>query len=221
PFPCPYCHAGVTAAEEEAGRRTQCQACGASLVVPAAGTVTAVEAALNPAPPRPRLPVRTRRLLADAEQMRRAFGTSSLIRVHSSEGDPPELYRIEYHVRGPARGPGGQPVPCDSHLVHIQLTSEYPRVPPRCKGVTPIFHPNIDPATVCVGDHWAAGELLVDLVVRIGEMIAYQAYNIKSPLDGEAAMWADLNPQRLPTDKRDLRSAEEIPARHGDDSGSR
>jgi hypothetical protein len=59
--------------------------------------------------------------------------------------------------------------------------------------LTPCFHPNIEPATICVGDHWTAGERLVDLVVRIGEMITYQAYNIKSPLDGEAAMWADLH----------------------------
>jgi hypothetical protein len=66
-------------------------------------------------------------------------------------------------------------------------------------------HPNFDPTTICVGDHWTAAERLVDLVVRIGEMIAYQAYNVKSPLDGEAAMWADLNQHRLPIDKRDLR----------------
>ena len=64
--------------------------------------------------------------------------------------------------------------------------------------LTPVFHPNIDPATICVGDHWTAGERLVDLAVRIGEMIAYQAYNIQSPLDAEAAMWADLNQQASP-----------------------
>jgi ubiquitin-protein ligase len=71
--------------------------------------------------------------------------------------------------------------------------------------LTPIFHPNIEPAMICVGDHWTAAERLVDLVIRIGEMIAYQEYNIKSPLDGEAAMWADKNPQYLPIDNRDLR----------------
>jgi ubiquitin-protein ligase len=71
--------------------------------------------------------------------------------------------------------------------------------------LTPIFHPNIDPSTICVGDHWTAGERLVDLVIRIGEMIAYQAYNIRSPLDGEAAMWADLNGEKLPIDARNLR----------------
>jgi tetratricopeptide (TPR) repeat protein/ubiquitin-protein ligase len=162
-----------------------------------------------PAPPRSRLPMRTRRLIADAEQIRRAFGRESLIRLQDTEGEPPELYRIEYHVHGLARGPDGQPVLRDTHLVEIQLTSEYPRVSPRCRVLTPIFHPNIDPSTICVGDHWAAGERLVDLVVRIGEMIAYQAYNIKSPLDGEAAMWADLNQQRLPLVGRDLRPAED------------
>jgi ubiquitin-protein ligase len=151
--------------------------------------------------------MRVRRLLADAEQMHQVTACSSLFRIQSTEGDPPDLYLIEYRVHGLAPGPGGKPAPRDMHLVQIQLTSEYPRVSPRCKVLTPIFHPNIDPTTVCVGDHWAAGERLVDLVVRIGEMIAYQAYNIKSPLDGEAAMWADLNRDRLPIDKRDLGAA--------------
>jgi hypothetical protein len=35
-------------------------------------------------------------------------------------------------------------------------------------------------------------------------MIAYQSYNIKSPLNGEAAMWADQHEFLLPTDKSDL-----------------
>lgn len=39
-------------------------------------------------------------------------------------------------------------------------------------------------------------------------MLVYQAYNIKSPLDGEAAMWADQNRQYLLIDNRDLRPQE-------------
>ena len=74
--------------------------------------------------------------------------------------------------------------------------------------LTPIFHPNIEPAAICVGDHWTASERLVDLIVRIGEMISFQTYNIKSPLDGEAAMWADLHHDRLPIDHRNLQPAE-------------
>ncbi|MEO6435728.1 MAG: hypothetical protein ABIP55_08190 [Tepidisphaeraceae bacterium] len=39
-------------------------------------------------------------------------------------------------------------------------------------------------------------------------MITFQAYNIKSPLDAEAAMWADLHLGRLPIDDRNVRPPE-------------
>lgn len=156
-------------------------------------------------PVKSKVPVRTRRLLADSEQMSRVFRGFPMIKVQSVMGNPPELYRVEYSIRGLVRGAGGNPVVRDTHLAEIQLTLEYPRQSPKCKMLTPIFHPNIDPVAICVGDHWTASERLVDLVVRIGEMIAYQAYNIKSPLDGEAAMWADLHRMELPMDRRDLR----------------
>ena len=42
----------------------------------------------------------------------------------------------------------------------------------------------------------------------IGEMLAFQAYNIQSPLDAEAAMWADLNKASLPLDTRNLHPPE-------------
>ena len=147
----------------------------------------------------------TRRLRSDAELMARTFGGSGLILLKQGTGDPPETYRLEYFVKGLERGRGGKPVIRENHLVEIQLNSDYPRLSPHCKMLTPIFHPNIDASAICVGDHWTAGERLVDLAVRIGEMIAYQAYNIKSPLDGEAAMWADLHAEELPVDTRPLR----------------
>jgi ubiquitin-protein ligase len=143
--------------------------------------------------------------MADAEQVQRAFEGFSPINVRMADGNPPENYQIEYHVRGLERGPYDTPVYRDHHLVEIQLTREYPRQSPKCKMLTPIFHPNIEPASICVGDHWTAGERLADLIVRIGEIIAYQAYNVKSPLDGAAAMWADTNSGHLPTDDRNLR----------------
>ena len=116
-------------------------------------------------------------------------------------------YEIEYFVIGLERiAERKEPVERSYHTVQIKLTSDYPRMSPACKMLTPIFHPNIEPATICVGDHWTAGERLVDLVVRIGEMIAYQAYNVKSPLDGEAAMWADLHLKELPVDDRKIAS---------------
>ncbi len=149
--------------------------------------------------------MRIRRLSADAQQMSAAFQNFDLIKIKPFIGNAPETYQIEYTVNSLERDPKGKPIPRAQHVVEIQLTNDYPRLSPKCKMLTPIFHPNIDPATICVGDHWTAGERLVDLVIRIGEMLAYQAYNIQSPLDGEAAMWADLNSEKLPTDNRNLR----------------
>jgi ubiquitin-protein ligase len=119
------------------------------------------------------------------------------------------VYELEYFVKGLERIPGRKdPIERNYHLAEIRLISDYPRLSPQCKMLTPIFHPNIEPASICVGDHWTAGERLVDLAIRIGELISYQAYNIKSPLDGEAAMWADLNTRNLPIDTRNLRPPE-------------
>lgn len=203
-FSCPRCQRTYTVPEAAAGRSANCR-CGTQLLVPKKEHAAApVRPTTPPKNAASALPMRTRRLMADAQQMKETFEKSAIIQIRSAVGDPPEEYVIDYQVRGLERGKGGQPVARDQHAVRIQLTSDYPRLSPACRMITPVFHPNIDPATICVGDHWAAGERLVDLVVRIGEMLGYQAYNIKSPLDAEAAMWADLNTLKLPTDSRDM-----------------
>lgn len=155
-----------------------------------------------------KLPMRIRRLMADAEQVIRHFRDFPTIRILKATGSPPDTYQIEYNVKGLTKRPGGEIVIRDQHLVEIQLTSEYPRQSPKCRILTPIFHPNFDPGVICIGDHWTAAEKLTDLVSRIGEMIAYQSYNVKSPLDGEAAMWADQNQTRFPIDNSDMHPPE-------------
>jgi ubiquitin-protein ligase len=202
-FTCPGCGRAFAVPEQFAGRKANCKNCGGAIVVPSAPGATVPPP--HGAPAAPRVPMRTRRLQADAKQMAESFAGSEAIKVTPLAGDPPEAYQVEYSVRSLERGRGGKPVARDKHLVEIRLTSDYPRLSPQCKMLTPVFHPNIDPTTICVGDHWTAGERLVDLTVRIGEMLAYQAYNIQSPLDAEAAMWTDLNQPKLPTDPRPLR----------------
>ena len=147
---------------------------------------------------------RQRRLLADLKSLTERFSSFPLIRVKSSSGNPPERYVIAYNVNGIERIDGERIVYRNYHEVEIKLPGTYPRTPPLCRMLTPVFHPNIEPAVICIGDHWTAAERLCDLVVRIGEMIAYQAHNVKSPLDGEAAMWTDLHLDMLPIDSSDL-----------------
>ena len=154
--------------------------------------------------PPQKLSPRQRRLASDFRMMKEHFTDIPLIHLERAQGNPPELYVVSYHVRGIERLRGEEVVYRDYHEVEIKLPGTYPRTPPTCRMLTPIFHPNIEPAIICIGDHWTAAERLCDLVVRIGEMITYQAHNIKSPLDGEAAMWTDLHSDMLPIDCRDM-----------------
>jgi len=157
-----------------------------------------------PLPPLPKLSPRQRRLMSDEKETLEFFQNFPLINIVSRRGTPADTYIVEYRIRGIERLERNQPVYRDVHQIEIQLGSGYPRTPPTCRMLTPIFHPNIEPAVICIGDHWSAQERLCYLIVRIGEIICFQSYNIHSPLDGLAAQWADLNQNLLPTDSRFL-----------------
>jgi len=146
---------------------------------------------------------RLKRLYADFIRVSEAFRDNSSIRIKGVDGNPPETYVIEYRLKG-LNQEGSHLVSPDTHVVEIKLPLRYPSEEPRCRMLTPVFHPNIDPNVICISDNWTAGESLVDLVVRIGEMIAYQSYNIKSPRNGEAARWAAENLGLFPIDPVDL-----------------
>jgi len=143
---------------------------------------------------------RTRRLKLDYETLTRRFAGSPAIRIAGTAGLPPEVYRFEYRLKGIYVTPAGEILERDTHLLEVHLSLEYPRRAPQCRMLTPIFHPNFDDASVCIGDFWAASEGLDDLVVRIGRMIAYQEYNTRSPLNGLAAKWTAEHLNLLPID---------------------
>ena len=147
---------------------------------------------------------RLRRLQADFERVSAVFSQHPHIRLLEVTGTPPEKYTFEIQVDGLVAGPGGTFNPGNTHRAEIFLPLDYPRRPPFCRMTTPVFHPNIDPQKICIGDHWSAGQSLAQMVVHIAEMIAYQSYNVKSPLNAEAAAWAEQNADKLPLYKADL-----------------
>lgn len=147
---------------------------------------------------------RIRRLNADQQQMAAAFTSHPHIRVIGTEGTPPEKYMLQFNVLGLVPVGESEFQPGKTHHAEIFLPLEYPRRQPLCRMTTPVFHPNIDPQKICIGDHWSAGQSLVQLVLRIAEMIAYQSYNVKSPLNARAAAWAEQNMDRLPLERSDL-----------------
>jgi ubiquitin-protein ligase len=156
--------------------------------------------------------VRLKRLGADYENIDRAFRDHPAIRVVEIEGDPPERYKVEFTLRGIVIQ-DGKVIPKGTHLAEIYLPLGYPRQAPQCRMLSPIYHPNIAPHAICIGDHWSAGESLAALIARIGEIITFQSYNVKSPLNGEAARWAEQNVARLPLQKIDLSVPGSSPAR--------
>ena len=147
--------------------------------------------------------LRERRLGADALEMSRFENEAGLIVLLGREGDPPERYTLEYRVKSLVVQ-DGDVVPRGRHRVEIFLTLAYPRQSPQCRMLTPVFHPNIAPHAICIGDHWTAGESLAALCVRIAEMLCFQSYNVKSPLNGEAAQWVEQNVGRLPLERTDF-----------------
>jgi len=152
--------------------------------------------------------VRLRRLSADYDKVRTEFAGHKYIKVETLSGSPPERYRITFHVKG-LRWDAAQnrPIVVSNHVAEIYLHNEYPREKPQCRLLTEIWHPNFGPY-ICIGDHWAAGESLVDVIVQIGDMIQYKSYNPKSPLNGLAARWAVENQRFFPVGNVDLYQAE-------------
>jgi ubiquitin-protein ligase len=147
--------------------------------------------------------LRLRRLQADYEAVRRMAVTHPRIEVEGVSGSPPDRYRFLLRVES-LRELGGAITRAREHRLEVTLPHGYPRDPPVCRMLTPVFHPNIAPHGVCIGDHWSAGESLEAMVQRVVEMLAYQSYNIKSPLNGSAAQWAEQHLEELPIDRSQL-----------------
>ena len=153
--------------------------------------------------------MRLRRLMSDYEKIRSEFAGHRFITVTPVAGNPPERYRIVYRLTSLRWDEGlDRPVELGRHEVEIYLPQDYPRNTPQCLIHTPIFHPNFSanhsPNIVCIGDHWAAGNSLVDVIIKIGEMLQFRTYNVRSPLNAIAARWALENVRFFPIGKIDL-----------------
>lgn len=148
--------------------------------------------------------VRLRRLQSDFERLTELARRHPRIAIVQATGSPPDRYQLRLTVRS-ARLKGEAVEFATDHLIEVSLPVSYPRLPPHCRMLTPVFHPNIAPHAICIGDHWSPGETLSSIVTRIAEMLAYQSYNIKSPLNGEAARWAESNLAQLPLDRANMR----------------
>ena len=139
---------------------------------------------------------RQRRLVADYEAVRAEFAGHEHVRVDPIGHLPPEAYRITYKLKGLTLE-GDQPVVAEEHVVDLRLPLGYPREQPLASPTTAIFHPNVA-ATYCIGDYWSAGQPLTDIIAKMGDMIQYRVFNVKSPLNAVAARWVAENETIFP-----------------------
>lgn len=149
---------------------------------------------------------RQRRLTADFTAVKGEFAGHPHIRVEPVGAHPPEIYRVTYSIVG-LRLDGDQPVPADEHVAEIRLPLGYPRESPYVVPLTPVFHPNIA-AHYCIGDYWSAGQPLADIIRKLGDMIQFRTYNVKSPLNAVAARWTAENESLFPIGEIELGTPE-------------
>lgn len=150
---------------------------------------------------------RQRRLENDYRKIRQEFTGHPYIEVIPTGGNPPEKYLLKYKVAGLRLDATDTPKVHNDFTFEMYLHQNFPREKPRIFTRCEIFHPNIAD-WVCIGDYWASGETLSDVIIQIGEMIQYRTYNPRSPLNGLAARWASENSHLLPVGKVDLYLAE-------------
>ena len=151
---------------------------------------------------------RMRRLRNDLAALERLRSESSVFRF-TTQGDPPNHYRILFQGRGLWRDHGKVKV-LEKHHVEIKLGSSYPRTMPELRWLTPIYHPNISEiGMVCLGGygtHWVPSVQLDELCIMLWDMLRYHNYDIRSPYNRDSALWvASQTAILFPTDPRPLR----------------
>src|SRR5437764_324442 len=89
-------------------------------------------------PPGGKLAVRLRRLQADYERLESYIRGHARLELVHADGSPPERYQVRYQIKS-VRQRDDRLVKVDTHLVEITLPLNYPRMPPQCRMLTPIF----------------------------------------------------------------------------------
>lgn len=132
------------------------------------------------------------------EETRQRFDNNPLIQITPLEGTPPEKYEILYKIKGLHKEDGQEPFTSENHIVTISIPFGFPHFPPSCTPNSPIYHPDFDPAAICIGDFWNQDKSLSDLIVYIGQLIAGENFSTENAFNEDAASWYQENSAKLP-----------------------
>jgi len=152
------------------------------------------------------------RLECERRRLQRALAYHPNIRIVAMRDDPPAEYQIEYRVRTLSVGDNGQLQYADSVPVRIALPASFPHAAPAVRPLVGVFHPNISWEGLHLGSPWQPTDTLIDLVSKIGELLAWRIYDPDTVVNPVAMDWLDANAAMLPLDA----SADFSPAAGGE-----
>lgn len=140
---------------------------------------------------------RLKRLERDFAAISQRFENHPHITVQPIGSTPPSKYRIIYRVPSLRVDGADRLTISDLTVVELTLPIDYPKAKPTAVTMERVFHPNFGDY-VCIADFWSPAQKLDDIILEIGEMLQWQKYNIRSPLDAVAAQWATKHLDEIP-----------------------
>ena len=139
---------------------------------------------------------RIRALVADHEDMKDLVEWNTHITSTANMSHAPTQYTVtfKYPSFSGLSDDGHTPVIANTHQVEITMGAEYPRRAPFVRWLTPIFHPNIDPADgeVCLGvlrERYLPGLGLARIVNMLAEMVQFRNFDMSNAFNRDAAAW--------------------------------
>ncbi len=127
-----------------------------------------------------------------------SFLSHPAISIIPMKGDPPEQYEIIYKIAGFSKSGKEEARLTTDHRVELTIPFGFPHFPPSCKPKSDIYHPDFDPAAICLGDFWQQHSQIPDLIVFIGKLINGESYSTTNAFNEEAAAWYQSNRDAFP-----------------------
>ncbi len=122
-------------------------------------------------------------------QLLEQFSSNPAISIEQTTGDSPDQFEITYNISGMSINSDDLIVKSDSHKIELTIPFGFPHFPPSCKPKSNIFHPDFDPAAICLGEFWEQGRTIPELIIFIGRMINGEIYSTANAFNEDAATW--------------------------------
>jgi ubiquitin-protein ligase len=122
-------------------------------------------------------------------QLQNSFAGHPFINIHPSKGDPPEQYDIVYRLNAYHKDKQNNIYKGAEQRILVTIPIGFPHFPPSCKPKSPIFHPDFDPAAICIGDFWHPQRSLAELIIYLGRLLNGESYSKENTFNEEAALW--------------------------------